>query len=423
VPDPRADGTAGRIPEAERLPGRLGKLLPALVYLALFSNARFFLERTSGMLTLLLAAVLLISGILLAGEVLERLARVAGRPIRAGSLRPAALAAAGVMAAVLCVEGGLQLLGWWGGSSDGGAARAGLVIPAEWARRPEEVPGASLAYRWHGILHVHNADGMRRIGPFPPKRADRFRIAVLGDSLTYGYGVEASEAYPSLLEQELAREYRVEVLNLGVSGAQSQDLLARLRTVLPQLAPDLVLYGVCLNDFLPSGVGQYPSNRAYALPLPYRDHFVAATLTGRLLEKQYDILLMRLGVRDDFLGDILKDFRQYQSRFARDVRGMSALLAERGLPPLVAMVLQQYPDTRGKSYQVVLAAERHLEAAGVRLIPSEYIRQNDRRTDWYVSPWEGHPNAKAHRAFALEFAGTLRRLPALQGFQGAAPPR
>ena len=59
----------------------------------------------------------------------------------------------------------------------------------------------------------------------------------------------------------------MEVLNLGVSGNQSEDVLGVLQRFLPELRPDLVIYGVCLNDFLPSNVGEYQST-AYGLPLP-----------------------------------------------------------------------------------------------------------------------------------------------------------
>ncbi|OGB95520.1 MAG: hypothetical protein A2Z31_05050 [candidate division NC10 bacterium RBG_16_65_8] len=186
---------------------------------------------------------------------------------------------------------------------------------------------------------------------------------------------------------------------------------------MPILQPDLVFYGVCLNDFLPSGIGEYSSNRAYRVPLPHGDHFARHTLTGKLLERQYDVLLMRWGLRDDFYGDILRDFNSYQTRFAGDVRAMSDYVRTQGLPPLVAMVLSQYPNTQARGYQVILAAERHLRAAGMSLIPSDYIPRNDGRMDWYVSRWEGHPNAKAHRAFAEEIAQFVMGLSVLEPYR------
>jgi len=290
-------------------------------------------------------------------------------------------------------------------------------MPVEWERRPAEVEGTRHAYYWHNVLHVHNREGMRIVGEFPPKRAGTSRIIVLGDSLTYGYGIAEADTYPRVLEKLLGDAFRVEVLNLGVRAAQSEDIARILQRKLPDLRPDLVVYGVCLNDFLPPGVDQYESNRAYPVPLPYKDHFIAKTLTGKLLAKQYDALLMRWGLRVDFLTDILRDFDGYQTRFARDVKAMNAFVQAHGLPPMVALVLDQFPSTQGRRHEIVLAAEKHLRAAGIRVVPSDYIQLNDGRRDWFVSRWEGHPNEKANRAFAEEIAKVLVELPALQPYR------
>jgi len=55
------------------------------------------------------------------------------------------------------------------------------------------------------------------------------RVVFLGDSLTAGYGLEASQAYPSLVQQRL-REAGIdaEVINAGVSGDTSAGGLRRL---------------------------------------------------------------------------------------------------------------------------------------------------------------------------------------------------
>lgn len=71
--------------------------------------------------------------------------------------------------------------------------------------------------------------------------------------MTYGEGVDAYWAYPAQLERALAPDFRIEVLNLGVRGHASEDVLDDLRRFVPALEPDLVVYGVCLNDFLERG--------------------------------------------------------------------------------------------------------------------------------------------------------------------------
>lgn len=412
-------GAAG-VGQPPSFTARARRLTPILVCLAIFSNARFFLPHTSGASSYLLAGLMLLAPILAMKEVGSLLASSLGLRLRLGGLTNLALAAGAATAALLLIEVFLQLAARLPGSADRLAFSTTLVMPAHWEKRPAQIPGAQYAYYWHDILHVHNRDGMRLAGDFPPKRPGTFRILALGDSLTYGYGVAEEDTYPSVLEAELRKAFRVEVLNLGVSGAQSEDVLRILQRQLPRLNPDLVFYGTCVNDFLPSGVGQYASNRAYAVPLPYKTHFVTRTLTGRFLEKQYDNVLMQLGLRVDFLTDILRDFEGYQARFARDAHEMNTFVLGRGLPPMVAMVLDQYPNTRGRKNEVVLAAERHLRAAGIRVIPSDYIQRHDGARDWHVSPWEGHPNEKADRAFAEEILKVLRDLPELQPYRRQA---
>ena len=393
------------------------KFILFLFYAAVLSNATHYLERTAGILSFVLATLIVVATIPLVKEGIELLAMGLGLNLGLRALTTLALVAGSVMTSFVFIETALQVSTRFRNLEDKSGFANTLTMPAQWRMRVVEVEGSRYSYYWHGVLHVHNRDSMRVLGDFPPKRPGTFRIIALGDSLTYGYGIAEQDTYPKVLETLLNDTFRVEVLNLGVSGAQSEDIYKILQRKLPELQPDLVIYGMCLNDFLPSGVGQYDNNRAYQVPLPYKEHFIQNTLTGKLLAQRYDALLMRWGLRVDFFTDILRDFDGYQTRFARDVKAMNAFALENGLPPIVAIVLDQYPSTEERRSKIVIAAERHLRDAGIRLVPSDYIRVNAGRLDWKVSPWEGHPNEKANRVFAQEFAKVLRDLPALQAYQ------
>jgi lysophospholipase L1-like esterase len=273
-------------------------------------------------------------------------------------------------------------------------------MPEEWEQRREEIPGAEESYWWHGHLHVQNDDKMRRVEPFPPRRDGVARVVVVGDSLTYGQGIAAEDTYSAVLERDLSATRPVEVLNLGVQGYQSEDVLHTLERFLPELRPDVVVYGVCLNDFLPSGVGQ--SARAYLFPLPesFKKRMTARTKTGPFLEKRYDDLLMSVGLRTNFIEDILSDFGAYQERFTRDVAAINELVTSAGLPPVVAMVLHQHPKLDSPGHEVARLAEQAFTAAGMHVVPTEdYFREHD-GAKLRVSEWDGHPNEEAHRIFA-----------------------
>jgi hypothetical protein len=81
------------------------------------------------------------------------------------------------------------------------------------------------------------------------------RIVALGDSFTFGFGVEDDATYPARLEQALASRH-VEVINTGLAG-MGPDNEARLLAVDgPALRPDLVLVGFFVgNDLVDVLVG------------------------------------------------------------------------------------------------------------------------------------------------------------------------
>jgi acyl-CoA thioesterase-1 len=70
-----------------------------------------------------------------------------------------------------------------------------------------------------------------RVSREEPRRrpAARPRVVFLGDSLTAGYGLDAEEAYPSLIQQRLREAgLDAEVVNAGVSGDTSAGGLRRV---------------------------------------------------------------------------------------------------------------------------------------------------------------------------------------------------
>jgi acyl-CoA thioesterase-1 len=92
------------------------------------------------------------------------------------------------------------------------------------------------------------ASGMR---PIVAQAADRpVKIVVLGDSLTAGYNVPASAAFPVKLEKALkAKGHAVEIVNAGVSGDTASGGLARLDWSVPE-GTDAVIVELGANDML-----------------------------------------------------------------------------------------------------------------------------------------------------------------------------
>ncbi|MEE2663734.1 MAG: SGNH/GDSL hydrolase family protein [Myxococcota bacterium] len=121
-----------------------------------------------------------------------------------------------------------------------------LQPDADWLYRMR--PGA-IASPESGPRYAINARGFRDRERSLSKPPGSFRILVVGDSVTFGFGVELEETYPSLLESRLRESLPgIEVLNLGVGGYNPYTESALLRGVGLAYEPDLVLVQFCIND-------------------------------------------------------------------------------------------------------------------------------------------------------------------------------
>lgn len=82
-----------------------------------------------------------------------------------------------------------------------------------------------------------------------------FKILILGDSLTEGYGVDESLAYPTLLQRKLNSELSektgkaYKVINGGISGSTTSGGVSRIEWFLKS-QPDLLILALGGNDGL-----------------------------------------------------------------------------------------------------------------------------------------------------------------------------
>jgi len=145
---------------------------------------------------------------------------------------------------------------------------------------------------YHSSTFRVNKEGNRGSEMVSPKPDDVFRIVFIGDSVTFGYYVEEEEAFAkvaeNLLQGKKIKGRRVEVVNAGVSGLGSNEILAHMKKRVFEWKPDLVVWGFYLNDV---------SERGWDVLFPVRDMGALAFLdhfaVGRLLEKA--IFSTRLG--------------------------------------------------------------------------------------------------------------------------------
>ncbi|OGL46982.1 MAG: hypothetical protein A2W05_00990, partial [Candidatus Schekmanbacteria bacterium RBG_16_38_10] len=104
---------------------------------------------------------------------------------------------------------------------------------------------------WRVAINT-NSIGLRD-REFGEKKQGVFRILVVGDSQTFGHGIEAEDTYPKVLERLLAKNIpnkKIEVINAGVGGYCTFQEFQYLKESGFALEPDLVLVGFFIgNDF------------------------------------------------------------------------------------------------------------------------------------------------------------------------------
>lgn len=72
------------------------------------------------------------------------------------------------------------------------------------------------------------------------------RVACLGGSTTFGTGVTDIDTWPALLQKKLGLEY--EVINYGVPGYSTAENIIQMALVVPEHAPQIVLFYEGWND-------------------------------------------------------------------------------------------------------------------------------------------------------------------------------
>lgn len=151
------------------------------------------------------------------------------------------------------------------------AARIVFPAPPNPTRQPQIVYQSDPDLRYVLLPNQHgwvddgfvttNSLGFRGHEVASPKPRGRFRIVAIGDSVTFGWGVNDTETFCSQLEQLLARRFPgrdVDVVNLGVGGYDTHQEVALLRRTVSRLQPDLVLVGFYSND-VPEALGDQES--------------------------------------------------------------------------------------------------------------------------------------------------------------------
>ncbi len=116
------------------------------------------------------------------------------------------------------------------------------------------IPSSKTHLRWSSYDYVVQSNSLGFPGPEYPveKHDDAYRIMVAGDAFSSAEGVDTSQAWPRLLEAELADDVEnidVEVLNFAITGYGPDQSAAVVSHYAPIYKPDLIIFQTFVNDF------------------------------------------------------------------------------------------------------------------------------------------------------------------------------
>jgi lysophospholipase L1-like esterase len=260
-----------------------------------------------------------------------------------------------------------------------------------------------------GVSFQINAVSLRNPEITLPKPPGVFRVLVLGDSVTMGYGVPSEVGYTRVLEK-LVDGQHIEVINAGTSGHPAADQLAFLEHYGLALEPDMVVVGFTRNNIgappkldIRDGVGYDASNSAFIPPF-----------AKKILRRSR--LYLAVGRAKWALGGnhaAPKDDAARAAQFAKDwpaaevtLQRLTAVCKEHHLPLLMAYIPVQVEVARGPEYPELVEKLSKLGGDGdgygygfVNVLPHFVAEKNDVR-GLYLPLDEAHPNSVGHRLIA-----------------------
>lgn len=302
----------------------------------------------------------------------------------------------------------------------------------------EPRPGAWIPSSWAPDGESVNADAFRGPRRERAKPAGVLRIATLGDSSTFGYGVPYASTYSARLEAELAEAgVRAEVLDFGVIGFTLLQGIERYADRVRAFQPDVVVaaFGSINDHLLAQGLPDAEKIAAFARePSGLAALGAAAREHSRLVQWCAGGLDALRGAREEappvglaqdelapHVGEVdleqrlqgrrrvsLDEFRAALARFSELVRADGASLVVFSLPrrPGVEFnspVLRQYSQ----------AIEEHARASGDVLCDGRADFRAYRQVEhgdpslFFLDGDDVHPSPRGHRRLARALAAAV----------------
>jgi lysophospholipase L1-like esterase len=265
-----------------------------------------------------------------------------------------------------------------------------------------------------------NSFGMRGPPLSLEKPAGTIRIAGLGDSVTFGWGVDYEETQLAVLGRLLQQgdpHHRYEVLNFGVPGYNTVMQHESFKEIVRQFSPDLVVLTLVANDADLPNYLQKPRN-PFCLHRSFMSGLLRRSLLGLDPYAAHDILVAQSaeGSRGRFssragLTPVGSERLSGQENATEALRQLYRDVLASGSRLIVTTdyhnldhLLDRRPSPRRLDFQESMletARELGITVVDPRDILVGYLRSHDLRSaDLWVAANDPHPGPVRHRLTA-----------------------
>jgi hypothetical protein len=289
-----------------------------------------------------------------------------------------------------------------------------LAVGAEFATRfifrdvtTSSDNGGFFSRRWYRSRPVHeNHAGFRGREFTNAKPPGVYRIAIVGDSFTYGNGVRQEDRYSDLLQAELPAH--MEVLNFGTAGANTPEHLVTVSHLLQDVHPDFILLQWYVNDVEDDEATGRPRSSALMPIRAWHDWLNDNSALYTVANMQWAETQVALGWTESYTTYLKRRLGDAQGPDAtRDTRLLRDLI-NRCKQANVAIGIVLFPDTAApidKNYPFGFLHDRVLATCDDMQLTCIDLREDfatikDRKTLW-ASRLDHHPSARAN-AIAAE---------------------
>ena len=267
--------------------------------------------------------------------------------------------------------------------------------------------GGSFTQRWERKGLQENSLGLRERGFSLIKRAGVYRIAVEGDSFTFGNGLSEDKRYSNLLQRWLPP--RFEVLNFGIPGHNTINHRHTIVSRVLPIKPDFVLLQWFVNDVENENTG----GRPHFLPLVPSGHlrgwFADHSALYSIANVRWIQWQIAAGLAPSYPAYLSARFGDPNSDAAHRERLLLHEIIDAARRGGAGFGMVLFPDAGfelGSGYPFAYLHDRVLRACEEEAITcldlrADFAKIHDRRALW-VNPLDHHPSARANEIAALE---------------------